>query len=149
MLKQMLRIFFLISLFAAGHAIAQLPAPKTLGGLTYLSGGIGDGEEKAIRGQADQYSALLELSAVEASNLHGQWVADAAVTIKSGNAVLARLEGQGPLLLLRLKPAQYTIEATRHGDTKVVRFNVKSGGKLVQERFVWVEPPGTLRSLPK
>ena len=101
-------------------ARAQMPEEKTVAGISYVAGGIGDSEVAAMQAQASSYSAMIEFVEVEAGSQHGNWTADIAVDIKSGTQLLASINVPGPLLLLRLAPGRYTLEAT-HGDVKLTK----------------------------
>ena len=119
------------------NAFAQLPAVKTEGAVSYLSGGIGDDEEAQIRSAARDYGVLLEFSEVERGTSHGRWTADVKVSIKAGQGVLLSAATDGPLMLVRLKPGSYTVEAERNGAKQAKRIEVKASG-LMRERFFWI-----------
>ena len=119
------------------NAFGKLPAAKTGGAVTYLSGGIGDDEEIEIRHAAKDYGVLLEFAEVERGTSHGRWTADVSVTVKSGaNAVLSTTT-DGPLMLIRLKLGSYTVEAERGGVKQTKRIEVKAH-VLVRERIFWI-----------
>ena len=125
-------------------ALAQTPGPQTIGPVTYVAGGVGTDEVAALKAQATAYSALIEFAEVEPGNPHGNWTADIAVDVKSGPQVLASINVLGPILLLRLAPGRYTLEAT-HADVKLTKaIEVKAKGPVVRERFVWRAAAGTL-----
>ena len=119
------------------NAFSQLPAAKMQGAVSYVSGGIGDDEETQIRGAAKEYGVLLEFAEVERGTSHGRWTSDVSVTVKSGaNAVLSTTT-DGPLMLIRLKPGSYTVEAERGGVKQTKRIEVKAH-VLVRERIFWI-----------
>jgi len=127
-----------------GSALAQAPAPQTTGAVTYVVGGVGTDEVAAMQAQATAYSALIEFAEVEPGNPHGNWTADIAVDVKSGTQILASINVSGPILLLRLAPGRYTLEAT-HADVKLTKaIEVRAKGPVVRERFVWRAAAGTL-----
>lgn len=135
---------FLVLAGLAPAAPAQMPEPRTAGGVTYVAGGIGEGEVAAMREQASGYSALIEFVEVEAGSLHGNWTADVAVDVKSAGRILASINVPGPMLLLRLAPGRYTLEATR-ADVKLTRtIEVKARARPLRERFIWRAAAGTL-----
>jgi len=119
------------------NAFGQLPAAKTQGTVSYLSGGIGDDEEIEIRRAAKDYGVLLEFAEVERGSSHGQWTADVNLGIKSGADTVLNIRVDGPLLLVRLKPGTYVAEAERQGAKQAKRIEVKAGA-LVRERFFWI-----------
>jgi hypothetical protein len=124
--------------------VSKPPQPQTVGGITWMDGGIGDGEVALIREQQAGYSALIEMVEVEPGSQRGNWTADVAVEIKSGGQTLANLPVQGPLLLLRMSPGKYTLEAT-HADVKLTKtIEIKAKAPLLRERFVWKAAAGSL-----
>ncbi len=144
-----------VLLVAAGmavsvHTLAQapMPAPITSGGITYLSGGVGEGEQTALRAQAKDYSMLIEFAEVEAGNPRGVWTADVSLAVKSGQTLVATLSTNGPLLLLRLAPGTYTLDATHGGVLRSKTVQIKAGAAPLQERFVW-PATGSLGGNPK
>jgi hypothetical protein len=80
-------------------------------GITYLSGGVGEDESKAIQ-QATGYNLHMTF-AVGADN---KYIPDVDVVIQKdqGQTVLA-LNEAGPLVYVQLPPGKYTVVATRNG----------------------------------
>jgi hypothetical protein len=137
--KQVVRRL-IVGLAAAGVAAgawAQLPAVKSAGDVRYLSGGVGDDEELEIRRAAAEFGVLLEFAEVERGNNHGKWSADIDVIVRSGNLAVLSTRADGPLLLMRLAPGAYTVEAARKGVRQTKRIEVKPG-KLTRERYFWI-----------
>jgi hypothetical protein len=125
-------------------AHAQMPAAQTVGGVTYVSGGIGSDEVAAMREQAPSYSAMFEFVEVEAGSQHGNWTADVSLDVISGKQTLATVALDGPILLLRLQPGRYTLQAT-HGDVKLTKvIEIKARGPLLRDRFIWRAAAGAL-----
>jgi hypothetical protein len=101
--------------FATATATAAeylLPGLKTENGITYMSGGIGQAEANAMRKEAKHYP----LSMVFSANKDNEYLADVHVTIKdkAGNEVLSTIS-EGPVILLKLPPGRYSIEAEVEG----------------------------------
>lgn len=96
---------------ATGYA---LPQPKTENGITYVSGGIGEDESKAMREEAKRFP----LSLVFSANKDNEYLADVHVTIKdkAGKEVLSVIS-DGPVMLLKLPAGRYLIEAAADGKT--------------------------------
>jgi hypothetical protein len=130
-------VFTGCSMFFAAAALAQLPPAKAQGPVSYLSGGIGDGEELEMRAAAKDFGVLLEFSEVERGTSHGRWTADIGVVIKSGSRVVLRATSEGPLMLIKLPPGTYMVEADRGGAVQTRRIEVK-GNALVRERLFWI-----------
>lgn len=144
MQQSMRSLLVAAALLFAGAAIAQALPAQTTGGVTYVAGGIGEDDVKAMRAQASGYSALIEFVEVEPGSQRGNWTADIAVDVKSGKQLLASINVPGPMLLLRLAPGRYTLEAT-HGDVRLSKtLEVKPRGALLRERFIWRAAAGAL-----
>ncbi|WP_456022775.1 carboxypeptidase regulatory-like domain-containing protein [Pseudomonas protegens] len=82
-------------------------------GVTYLAGGIGEDEAKAI-----QQSSGYNLHMTFAVGAQDEYTADVDVMIKKspGQTVLT-LNQTGPLVYVQLPPGKYTVVATRKGET--------------------------------
>jgi len=127
----------------AGASLAQaapaLPAVHTRDGVQYLSGGIGEGEARAIEKASSQWPLMLEFA--EHHKPRDEFVADVHAIVRdaAGHRVLA-LESDGPLVLARVAPGSYTVEATLDGRNLQEKVTVRQGhpAKAV---FVW--PAGT------
>lgn len=106
--------------------------PMQQNGITYLSGGIGEDEARAI-GQAQGYNLHMTF-AVGPEN---KYVPDVDVTVlnASGQALLT-LSDAGPLVYVQLPPGKYSVVATRNGEERRDIADVGSGAarKLV---FHW------------
>lgn len=92
-------------------------------GVTYLAGGIGEDEAKAI-----QQSSGYNLHMTFAVGAQDEYTADVDVTIEtsSGQTVLT-LNQTGPLVYVQLPPGKYTVVATRKGEARHDVTNVGSG----------------------
>lgn len=101
----------------------EMPQPVHQGDVTYLSGGIGSGEQHALEAAARNYN--LEITNADRK---GEFTAGTNLVIKSrsGHDVL-RATDTGPLFYAKLPPGEYTIQATS-GDQQRVR-HVKIAAK--------------------
>lgn len=106
--------------------------PMQQNGITYLSGGIGEDEARAIE-QAQGYNLHMTF----AIGPENKYVPDVDVTVQkvSGEIVLT-LSDAGPLVYVQLPPGQYNVLATRNGEARRDTAEVGSGAarKLV---FHW------------
>jgi len=106
--------------------------PMQQNGITYLSGGIGEDEARAI-GQAQGYNLHMTF----AIGPENKYVPDVDVTVQdaSGQALLT-LSDAGPLVYVQLPPGKYSVVATRNGEERRDTADVGSGAarKLV---FHW------------
>ena len=101
-------------------------------GITYLSGGIGEDEARAI-GQAQGYNLHMPF----AIGPENKYIPDVHVVVQNaaGQALLT-LDEAGPLVYVQLPPGNYTVVATRNGEARRDTADVGSGAarKLV---FHW------------
>ncbi|MGR4975503.1 carboxypeptidase regulatory-like domain-containing protein [Pseudomonas sp. LARHCG127] len=106
--------------------------PMQQNGITYLSGGIGEDEARAIE-QAQGYNLHMTF----AIGPENKYVPDVDVTVQkvSGEIVLT-LSDAGPLVYVQLPPGKYNVVATRNGEARRDTAEVGSGAarKLV---FHW------------
>ncbi|PMV87269.1 MULTISPECIES: hypothetical protein [unclassified Pseudomonas] len=93
-------------------------------GITYLSGGIGEDEAKAIQ-QTTGYNLHMTFSI----GPEGKYVPDVELVIQSaqGQSVLT-LSQAGPLVYVQLPAGKYTVVATRNGEEKRDTTDVGSAG---------------------
>lgn len=112
---------------------ATLPQPKTEHGITYLSGGIGRDEAKAMKADAKNYP----LSLVFSAGKKAEYVAGVSVDVKNpaGKAVLDTTS-DGPIMLIKVPAGKYRIVATRHGKALHRTVLVKAKGDR-QVSFHW------------
>lgn len=88
--------------------------PMQQNGITYLSGGIGEDEARAI-GQAQGYNLHMTF-AVGPEN---KYIPDVKVVIQnaSGQTLLTLTEA-GPLVYVQLPPGKYSVVATRNSEAR-------------------------------
>jgi hypothetical protein len=122
-------------LFAAGAVSAQEPVlqPRTEGGVTFISGGVGMDEREALKKVEADYNLRLLFAARES----GEFVADVKVTIRDakGKTVLETVAG-GPRLFVKLTPGSYKITAENNG-TPMTRAVTISPKRSVSQAFYW------------
>lgn len=92
-------------------------------GITYLSGGIGEDESKAI-----QQTTGYNLHMTFAVGTDNKYIPDVDVVIQKaqGQTVLT-LNDAGPLVYVQLPPGKYTVVATRNGEERRDTADVGSG----------------------
>ncbi|AEA66471.1 MULTISPECIES: carboxypeptidase regulatory-like domain-containing protein [Pseudomonas] len=97
--------------------------PMQQNGITYLSGGIGEDEARAI-GQAQGYNLHMTF-AVGPEN---KYIPDVEVVIQnaSGQTLLTLTEA-GPLVYVQLPPGKYSVVATRKGEARRDTAEIGSG----------------------
>jgi hypothetical protein len=107
----------------------QLPQPLEKGGVTYITGGVGEDEAKAIKVEAKNWPLNIEFSQYLGS--HDAWVSQVYLTIldAKGDAIFeAHLDG--PMFLVKLPSGHYEIVATYEGVTKKLKIQIVAGRPL-------------------
>ncbi|WP_335943724.1 carboxypeptidase regulatory-like domain-containing protein [Pseudomonas sp. G166] len=97
--------------------------PLQQNGITYLSGGIGEDEARAI-GQAQGYNLHMTF----AIGVENKYIPDVDVTVQNASGqTLLTLNDAGPLVYVQLPPGKYTVMATRNGEVRRDTAQVGSG----------------------
>jgi hypothetical protein len=119
---------------AAVTVSAQEPVlqPRTEGGITFISGGVGADEREALKKVEGDYNLRLMFAAQG-----GEFVADVKVTIldAKGKTVLEAVSG-GPRFFAKLAPGAYRITAVNNG-TPMTRTVTISSKRPVSQAFFW------------
>jgi hypothetical protein len=124
---------------AAGAVSAQesVLQPRTEGGITFISGGVGMDEREALKKVEGDYNLRL-LFAAQGS---GEFVAGVKVTIldAKGKTVLEAVS-DGPRFFAKLAPGSYKLTATNNGTpmTRTVKISPKGS---VSQAFYWKITP--------
>jgi hypothetical protein len=119
-----------ISLAAAVQADeGSLPPERSQGSVTYVSGGIGKDESDAMKQAASRYSLAIELASP--ASPRAQYVADVKIDIRDqrGATVLSTIS-DGPILLAKLPPGRYTVNAAKNGASQQRNIVIGSGGPV-------------------
>jgi len=104
---------------------AQIPDTLYSQGISYITGGVGEGETVAILAEAKQWPVLLEMSQIE--NGRGVWIFGASITIlNSSKQAIFNAQADGPYMLINLAHGDYVIEATYEGVNQKRALSVKS-----------------------
>ncbi len=132
-----------LGVLTMGAALAQdaspLPPVQKSGGVEYLNGGIGLDQSTAMRQMSKRWPLTLEFAV---KDQHGaDFAANVQATIRDTNGQsVIQVDSAGPLLMAKLPPGQYTVDATFAGKTLHRRVAVKPG-QPATEAFLW--PEGT------
>lgn len=121
-----------------GHELYKqaLPEVQHLGAVSFLTGGIGVDEARAMRGERMKYP--LALTFVQTYGGKSQFLAHILVEIvrDDGSPVLCATSA-GPYLFVDLPPGQYRIQAETDGGRAIERkANIAAGGH-VDLTLVW------------
>lgn len=107
-------VFALCLSVLCSFSFAQLPDAQRSQGISYITGGVGEGESQAILAEAKQWPLLLELSQLE--NGRGVWIFGASIqVINSQKQAIFSAQADGPYMLINLSPGDYSILATYQG----------------------------------
>jgi len=125
----------LVMLPAIAATTVDLPAEKTQGSVSYISGGVGKEEASAMRSAQTGYPLSMEF--VQHARPHNEFVAQVKVDIKKrhGESVL-NIDSEGPFLLVKLPDGKYTVtvDFAGHTQTRHVAVSEKKHRHLT---FVW------------
>jgi hypothetical protein len=105
---------------------------KSYQGISYISGGIGFDERKALKEMGKDYGLKLVFAASG-----GAYLADVNVQIKDASgAKIFEAVSEGPWFYANLRPGEYTVYVTVTGDTLNKTAQVKEGSQT-ELRFYW------------
>jgi hypothetical protein len=114
--KQRMSAIAIALLAGLPAAYAALPAEQTQGSVSWVSGGVGEGQAAEFKAAQRSYPLAIEMS--RAATPRNEYVSDADVRISDmkGQTVL-QAKADGPYMLVKLPPGTYRVEATLGGKT--------------------------------
>jgi len=124
---------------AASQVLAQgsghdAPPPPVVrhspNGIDYLSGGVGEEIRTAMAAHAAELPFKVVLSASA-----GEYVVADELVVRSSQGEALVLRNAGPIVMMRLPPGAYTLEATVAGRTERRSVRVGSGAQTVNWRW--------------
>jgi hypothetical protein len=118
-------------------AIPALPLEvQTAGGITYITGGVGDEEVAQLKATEKEYNLHILMSAPG-----GAFISDVSLHIAdaSGKEVLAS-DGVGPYFYAKLPVGAYTIVLTSEGESKKLPVKIKDNSNVRQTVQFKVSP---------
>jgi hypothetical protein len=135
-----LLLLFMATLSAPVASADDQPRLQSNGAVEYLSGGVGKEEADALKQQSADYALTLEFASsrtAEGDVSPGAYLADVKVDIRDaqGRQVLDTT-AQGPLLLVRLPPGDYTVVADWNGVSKRHSVDLPTGARR-HVVFMW------------
>ncbi|CAA9889119.1 conserved exported hypothetical protein [Candidatus Methylobacter favarea] len=139
-MKRLFHIFFtscfLLSLSA--FADEHLLKPQSQGEVTFISGGVGENQLKAMQAMRNSYNLNL-LFALKKS---GKFIADVNVQIADAKGnILVETVAEGPYLFASLKPGKYIVTAEEEGKVMRQKARVSDRGTTTLS-FYWPEEYG-------
>jgi len=125
LMKCVLQATLFAFLISSGFVSAQIPDTQYSEGISYISGGVGEGETTAILAEAKQWPLTLELSQLE--NGRGVWIFGAKIKVinSKGKAVFDAV-ADGPYMLINLEPGDYAIEGSYQDVTQKRAVSIKA-----------------------
>ena len=125
-MKTLLKSIALTACLLTNSVWAQIPDTQRSLGISYISGGVGEGESTAILAEAKQWPLLLELSQLE--NGRGVWIFGSQIKItNTKGAVIFDAKAEGPYMLVNLDAGDYLILASYQGVEQKKSISVKAG----------------------
>jgi hypothetical protein len=125
-MKTLLKSIALTACLLTNSVWAQIPDTQRSLGISYISGGVGEGESTAILAEAKQWPLLLELSQLE--NGRGVWIFGSQIKITNAKgAVIFDAKAEGPYMLVNLDAGDYLILASYQGVEQKKSISIKAG----------------------
>ena len=131
-----------LSIAALGFTSAyaqSLPPVQTSGAVEYMSGGISEEESMAIKAESTRWPLMMEFAIQSSPRAEYASGVDVEIRDAKGRVALQAKE-QGPFLLAKLNPGQYTVSASLKGKNLSKKVSVVKG-KTAKAMFLW--PAGT------
>ena len=114
---------------------SALPPEHTQGGVTYVSGGVGEEQTQAFESAASRYPLALEFAIKHAP--HAEYTANVHVVVTDTQGTrLLDTHSDGPFLLAKLPAGRYTVTAERHQQT-LTRTVYIANHKPTHVMFLW------------
>lgn len=104
--------------------MATIPSPKEYNGVRYITGGVGEDEEAALKAQQSEYNLRLLVTAPDGAY---ESLYKVRLTKPSGETVLD-ITADGPYTFARLEPGTYTLTVEGEGKQKTRKIRVSRHG---------------------
>jgi len=123
---------------AIPFAFAQVgPSPATgpmvqhsPGGTDYLNGGSGDEERAAMAARQHEFPFKVVMSGAG-----GEFVVADKLSVSTPQGELLAIRDAGPIVMIKLRPGQYTLEATWQGKTERRSVRLAASAQTLEWRF--------------
>ena len=123
---------------AIPFALAQLnPSPATgptvqrsPGGTEYLNGGGGDEERAVMAARQSEFPFKVVMSGAG-----GEFVVADKLSVSTPQGELLAIRDAGPIVMIRLRPGQYNLEATWQGKTERRSVRLATSAQTLEWRF--------------
>jgi hypothetical protein len=135
-------VMAIIMLSTPINIYGQTPKTQMQGEIAYITGGVGEEESAAIRGDAKNWPLMIDFS----QNLENRdvWISQVDLRIQDikGNSILVATT-DGPLLLVRLQSGNYVLMATYEGVTKTQKMQIIDSN-LLRVSLNWGPPKSSI-----
>ena len=129
---------FVLCVAAVPFAFAQVsPSPATPpavqhgpGGTEYLNGGSGGEERAAMAARQPDFPFKVVMSGAG-----GQFVVVDKLSVSTPQGELLAIRDAGPVVMIKLPPGQYNLEATWQGKTERRSVRVATSAQTLEWRF--------------
>lgn len=124
-----------VALSTAALAYAQdqdtaITPQTSASGIQYVTGGIGDGQQQALKAMQSQYNLRLTF----ARKGGGNYLADVKVSVTGKGASFEGV-AQGPMLFVKLPPGAYQVTAEYGGQRQSQAVTLGAQGKALTMYF--------------
>lgn len=110
-----------------GISATTLPSAHQEGGVTWLSGGVGEDESQAIRQVMAGYPLVIEF--LGKTQYGNEYLANIPIRISDTHGkVILDTQSDGPFMLAKLPPGKYTATASYNGKVENRTFNLTQKG---------------------
>jgi hypothetical protein len=110
---------------ATGPTVQHSP-----GGTDYLNGGAGDEERAGMTARQREFPFKVVMSAAG-----GEFVVADKLSVSTPQGELLAIRDAGPIVMIRLQPGQYTLEATWKGKTERRSVRLATSAQTLEWRF--------------
>ena len=132
MYKSIGKVVLAAMIIAAPRLVAAEPTIHEADGASYISGGVGDEERRAIEAMGQRFNLKVTMALSS-----GHFVGDTEVRIRDSKGhTLIDTRADGPLLYAKLEPGTYDVSCTYNGREIKRSANITSG-KQEQLAFTW------------
>jgi len=110
---------------AAGPTVQHSPS-----GTDYLNGGVGDEERAAMAARQREFPFKVVMSGAG-----GEFVVASSLSVSTPQGELLAIREAGPIVMIKLQPGQYTLEATWKGKTERRSVRLANSAQTLEWRF--------------
>lgn len=128
----------LVTLGLSGRVVLaaqELPAVQHSGAVAYINGGVGELQAKAMEKAGADWPLMIVYA--KDTKPRNEFIANANTVIRNAKGVaVLKVDGAGPIVLAKLEPGNYTVEATHDGKAVHRKVDIKEGGHQ-QIEMLW------------